>query len=121
MRTRTSANRLETLRERLVCAGDRELCRTRANLLRTREQLTLQRVQTRFDRERAALEAQGRVVRAHDPRRALARGYSLTYDASGTLLRSLRDATPGQIITTHLVDGRVASTVQEIEEDADGK
>ena len=50
-------------------------------------------------------------VRALDPRRTLARGWSITRDASGRVVRSARDVAPGDRLVTTLVDGEVASTV----------
>jgi hypothetical protein len=54
-------------------------------------------VKERLDREHGLLEARARILRAADPRRALALGFSLTYDAtSGTLIKSMRDVALGQ-------------------------
>ncbi|MEX2168740.1 MAG: exodeoxyribonuclease VII large subunit [Pirellulales bacterium] len=48
------------------------------------------------------------------PLSVLARGYSVTTDSkSGELLRSIRDATPGQRLTTRLADGEVESVVDQ--------
>ena len=54
-----------------------------------------------------ALEAQ---VRAYDPQRALDRGWSITTDGSGRLLRSVREVAPGARLRTRLRDGTVTST-----------
>lgn len=50
-------------------------------------------------------------VRAHDPARALARGWSITRTADGRLVRDAASLGPGDEIVTTLADGRVRSTV----------
>jgi exodeoxyribonuclease VII large subunit len=62
----------------------------------------------RAGRDLAGVEAR---VRAVDPDRALARGWSITYRADGTLVRSIGDAAPGDDLVTHLADGRLRSRV----------
>ncbi len=62
------------------------------------------------DRELAAREAQ---VRALDPVRTLARGWSITRSGAGTVVRSASDVAPGENLTTTLADGTVRSTVTE--------
>ncbi len=51
-------------------------------------------------------------VAALDPRRMLARGWSITTDSSGHAVRSVTAVSPGDILTTRLADGAVTSTVQ---------
>ena len=58
-------------------------------------------------RRLGALEAQ---VRAYDPQRALDRGWSITSDGAGRLIRSVRDITPGATLRTRMRDGTVTST-----------
>ena len=52
-------------------------------------------------------------VRALDPARTLARGWSITRDGDGRLVRSVADAPPGHALVTTLADGTVRSTVDE--------
>jgi exodeoxyribonuclease VII large subunit len=64
-------------------------------------------------RDLDALEAQ---VRALDPRRTLARGWSITRRASdSTLIRSPDDVTPGENLVTTLADGEITTTVTPTE------
>ena len=56
------------------------------------------------------LEAQ---VRALDPARTLARGWSITRDAEGRVLRSATDVAQGDALTTTLANGGIRSTVTE--------
>ncbi len=51
-------------------------------------------------------------VRLQDPARLLARGYTLTMDGRGRLVKRAADLEPGQRITTRFSDGAVPSIVQ---------
>jgi exodeoxyribonuclease VII large subunit len=59
-------------------------------------------------RDLDAVEAQ---VRALDPTRALARGWSITRDAQGRVVRSAAGVAAGDELVTTLADGSVRSTV----------
>jgi exodeoxyribonuclease VII large subunit len=52
-------------------------------------------------------------ARAHDPSTALARGWSITRDDSGRVLRSATRVLPGATLHTTLADGTVRSVVPE--------
>ena len=56
-----------------------------------------------------------RLLGAYDYQRQLERGYSVTRDASGAVLRSVDDLAPGTVLATQLADGTVGSTVTGIE------
>lgn len=66
----------------------------------------LGRAAERLDHLRARLDAA-------DPAKLLARGWSLTRSADGTVVRSISRIGPGQTLITTLVDGTVTSTVEE--------
>ncbi len=66
------------------------------------------RAMAEAERSLAAVEAR---VRAHDPERALARGWSITRTAHGQVVRSAADVTPGDVLVTQLGTGEVRSTV----------
>lgn len=53
-------------------------------------------------------------VRALDPQRVLLRGYSLTYDAQGQLLRDPAAVTPGATLRTQLAAGEIESRVERV-------
>lgn len=55
------------------------------------------------------------LLRTLNPDAPLQRGYSITYDASGQLLRSVSEAPAGAILTTRLMDGQITSKVMENE------
>lgn len=60
---------------------------------------------------RARTTAADRELRLLGPDETLARGWSLTFDADGRLLRRAANARPGTPIVTRLTDGEVRSTV----------
>jgi exodeoxyribonuclease VII large subunit len=66
-----------------------------------------------LDRREARLEVAGAHVRAADPARALARGWTLTRTADGRLVRSVDDVAVGATLVTVVADGTVHSTVEE--------
>ena len=58
------------------------------------------------------LESAAARVRAYDPVHTLARGWSLTRRADGSLVRSPDDVGKGDRLTTQLADGTIDSTVE---------
>jgi exodeoxyribonuclease VII large subunit len=60
------------------------------------------------ERALTAIEAR---VRALDPDRALARGWSITRTADGRVVRSAAEVTTGDTLVTQLGTGEVRSTV----------
>ncbi len=59
----------------------------------------------------ARLDGFGRLARGLDPDRILARGYSVTRDGSGRLLRDAAAAATGDLLTTRLARGELTSRV----------
>jgi len=57
-----------------------------------------------------------RLLGAYDYQRQLERGYSVTRDASGRVVRSIHGVDAGALLRTRLADGELASTVEEISE-----
>ena len=58
-----------------------------------------------------AVDAMEARVRALDPARVLARGWSITTTADGAVVRSPDDVAPGDALVTRLAGGEVRSTV----------
>ncbi len=56
------------------------------------------------------LDSLDRHLQAIAPRRVLERGFSITLRADGRLVRSIRDAKPGDALLTHVSDGSIEST-----------
>ena len=61
-----------------------------------------------------------RLLGAYDYRRQLQRGYSVTRDASGLVVRSSAQLPPGSRMDTRLADGEVVSVVSEDGTETDG-
>jgi exodeoxyribonuclease VII large subunit len=67
-------------------------------------------------RRRDAVSAMERQLRLVGPESVLARGYSVTFDASGRAVRRAQDVRPGETISTKLAEGTVESTVKGLSE-----
>jgi len=63
------------------------------------------------ERRLAHLAGQARLL---DPERLLARGYTLTLDAAGNLVKSARQVVPGQRLHTRISDGGIESIVDRV-------
>ena len=61
----------------------------------------------------AGLEALAARVAAHDPARALARGWSVTHRADGTIVRRTTDVAAGDRVVTTVADGTFRATVDD--------
>jgi exodeoxyribonuclease VII large subunit len=68
------------------------------------------------DRSTAVLDQADVTLRALDPARVLARGWSITHTADGSLVRQPGDAPPGSTMVTTTAGGRLESTVTSAEE-----
>ena len=64
-----------------------------------------------LDRHGDRLDSAESHLRALDPARILARGWSITRQSDGALVRSVDGIVAGTTLLTTLVDGRVTSTV----------
>ena len=53
------------------------------------------------------------LLRTLGPESAFQRGFSITLDAKGKLVRSMKDLRPGDLLVTKLRDGQVSSRVQD--------
>lgn len=101
------ARRQEVAWQRLVAERQRRLAPQRERLWRALGSLLPQR------QERLA--ALARTLHAVSPLPTLERGYSVTLAGeAGASLRSIDDTSPGDTITTRLLDGTIRSTVTEI-------
>jgi len=66
-----------------------------------------------LDAQEEALRSRADLLRSLGPDSVLARGFSITATADGTILRSVTDAKEGSKIVTQLADGSIVSTVSE--------
>ncbi len=65
----------------------------------------------RTEAEARRLEQSRRLLVAYDYQRQLERGYSVTRDALGAVVRSVADLEPGALLVTEVADGTVRSLV----------
>lgn len=115
LRTGEATRRLDHAAQRLVDRG-RRVTRDAAVVLDGRERAVTSAATHRLDLDGLRLDARESTVRALDPHRVLERGYSITRDAQGRVVRRAADAATGQLIVTELADGHVASRVEGTEE-----
>jgi exodeoxyribonuclease VII large subunit len=78
-----------------------------------RAQRVVRRAPIALGSDRRLLDGLEARVRALDPARALARGWSITRDAQGQVVRSVAGLDAGDELITILVDGQVHSRVEE--------
>lgn len=64
-------------------------------------------------RSAAAVDSAEARVQSLDPRRALARGWSITRDGKGRVVRASSAVAPGELLATTVFDGVVTSRVEE--------
>jgi exodeoxyribonuclease VII large subunit len=116
------ARRADSLRSRsarLVGSAESLLGRSRPMLASKKSALSAA-AGHRLAAEERHVQSRVEVLRAYDPTRQLARGWTLTRDEAGVVVRSVAALTPGARITTELVDGVAASVVEELTEVAAG-
>ena len=66
-----------------------------------------------LDRHADAAEAMRRLLAAYDVERQLERGYTITYDDTGGVVRSAAGLSVGAVLETRFADGRRRSTVDQ--------
>jgi exodeoxyribonuclease VII large subunit len=107
--------RLERTRERTAGAASTHLARGRTVLDDAGRVLATRPARELLAAERHLSQTEAR-VRALDPMRLLARGWSITTTDDGALLRRAIDAPPGRTLRTRVADGVIVSTVDPPDE-----
>jgi exodeoxyribonuclease VII large subunit len=92
---------------------ERGLQRRAEALARHRHRLG-QLARRRIGHEESLLVSRHATVRALDPHRVLARGFSLTYDAGGHLLREVSSLVPGARLRSVVAGGAIDSRVDAV-------
>ena len=82
---------------------------TLTDLARRLQQATQQTLQ----RQEKHLRHREAILRTLGPESSLQRGYSITFDTAGNILRHPKDAPPGTQLTTRLATGEIKSIVSE--------
>lgn len=111
---REKQQRAEALSRRLDGAFGPEQITRRANGLDIATQRLHFANARRMDFFTAELERRGTALAALDPRLPLRRGYSMTFDAEGRLLRGVSQTKAGSAVTVLLADGSIAATVDGV-------
>ncbi|NKB39563.1 MAG: hypothetical protein GKR86_00645, partial [Ilumatobacter sp.] len=99
-------DRLATL---VPAALDRSTARLEAAAVRLGERST-----SITERERSRLDLFAARVDAVDPGVQLARGWTITRNADGEIVRSAADLSPGDALTTDFLDGRSTSVIDTV-------
>jgi len=111
-------HRVDRLRHRAAARG-RAGARDAQRALVTRQQAILGAARRGTRDAARRLDADDVRLRALDPRRVLERGYSITRDAGGAVVRSTAVVTTDAILVTEVADGTITSrVVDEAEERA---
>jgi exodeoxyribonuclease VII large subunit len=107
------ASRLLDDRARRVGELGRRATRDLGRALEDRERALVSIGSHQLGRATLRLDAGEARVRALDPRRVLERGYSITRDARGGVVRDVAGIARGDVLDTELARGRITSRVEE--------
>jgi len=77
----------------------------------------LETIMKLIDRERNTLKAKLAAIKAVDPVNSLKRGFSLVYSIDGDLIKSVKRIKKHDNLKITVTDGRIITTVNDIEED----
>jgi exodeoxyribonuclease VII large subunit len=96
----------------------RSLTQTAVERARSRIAVSVERLRTRprttLERQSQKLMMHAASVRLLDPVTTMARGWSITRDSSGNVVRSISDIKKGDTVVTALADGSITSTVEGV-------
>jgi exodeoxyribonuclease VII large subunit len=78
--------------------------------------MAVERLSTRprnaLERQKQILEMRAASLRLLDPATTLARGWSITRDAQGNVVKSIDQVSAGDVLTTALLNGTISSRVE---------
>ena len=96
----------------------RSLTQTAVERARSHIAVSVERLRTRprtaLERQTQKLMMHAASVRLLDPVTTMARGWSITRDSSGDVVRSISDVKKGDTVVTALADGSITSTVEGV-------
>ena len=96
----------------------RSLTQTAVERARSRIAVSVERLRTRprtaLERQTQKLLMYAASVRLLDPVTTMARGWSITRDSSGVVVRSISEIKKGDTVVTALADGSITSTVEGV-------
>ncbi|MFM7894161.1 MAG: exodeoxyribonuclease VII large subunit [Actinomycetota bacterium] len=105
LRVETAAQRMANVVLTALAAAERRVADA-VGQLRTLRTTVLNEAKARIDLLASDLKG-------HDPVVLMRRGWSITHDAHGRVLKSVKQAKKGAEITTRLADGTIGSTIRE--------
>jgi len=94
----------------------RRAMRDRGRMLAARERELATRALHHLERATLRVDGSEAVVRALDPRRVLERGYSITRDEAGRVVKRAAVLSTGTVLETEVAEGRVTSRVERVTE-----
>ena len=115
-RTAEVAVQLDACARRVAELG-RRTTRAGAQTLDARERSMVTAANHRLRVAATRIDSSEAVVRALDPRRVLERGYSITRDGDGRVVKQATASLAGAIVETELATGRITSRVETITEE----
>jgi exodeoxyribonuclease VII large subunit len=116
--TRSEVARIDGVQARVGQLADRRLLRAATETDQAGRRLR-SATRRRLDDAERDLDLLGARTAVADPRRAMARGWSITRRADGTIVRSIGDAPSGTVVHTLVTDGVLTSTVDTTDGDGD--
>lgn len=102
---------LESLSTQLLSRSAKRLGEARPRVKQIGAQLTVA-ARHRIQKESLRLEGWSRLSTELSPRRILERGFSLTLNSVGTIVRRVHEVSPGEEIQSVFADGRLRSRVE---------
>ncbi|MFC4738078.1 exodeoxyribonuclease VII large subunit [Bacillus daqingensis] len=114
--------RLEKMEQRLSHVHPNQMAEKEKNKLMQLEQALKTAIRRQHDNERHRLNLQLSKLELLSPLQLMKKGYSLTYDKHGDLLRSVDSVAKGDKVSLKMKDGRIdASVVNVIREEREDK
>lgn len=107
---RSRQQNLLELRRRHLALRPSGLIETRLDTLANLQRYLHQHLARNLDHKQQNLARIRSMIRALGPESALKRGFTITLDQDGNLIRSARTSSPGQTIRTRFIDGEITST-----------
>ena len=109
--SRDTRQRFERAQSRLLVARAESWAPLSDRITRLQRDLGRTRA-LQIERARAVLDGLARSLRTLGPQRVLARGYSLTHTAAGTLVRDASQVVSGEVVRTQVESGNFESIVR---------
>lgn len=107
-----SRQRLSWIESRPIFRNPFELVLNRSRLVDELDERSRTLMWRRIEQQRSRLQRLAAAVSALSPLDVLARGYSVTQNEQDTVVRSVNDVQPGQVLRSRVTDGVIESIVR---------